>query len=366
MKGKVFKIIALFFIACISFTLFCGKLVNANAFFSKFTIVADGKEYIFYYPEISYGLDGATLLGEEQIVDRIIADNKISPTDARVDFTPAGKNIFTYYKQKSGRIIDKQKAIAKIEHALHSGKNKVVLTSEKVDAKITIEELKKQTVKKSYFCTEYQYSSKERKHNIALAVSYLSGAIIDPGETFSFNQTVGKREEERGFLTAKVIQDGKFIDGVGGGVCQVSTTLYNAVLLAGLTVKESHNHSLAVDYVQPSFDAMVSDYTSDLKFENNTNSPIYILGSADGERVSFTIFGVKNEYDYWLVSTVTEIIEGKTVTEKRRDGSEVDLIKKDGLKSEGYLQVYKDGVLIKTVKLRCDTYKPREGVNYID
>ena len=366
MKQKILKFTCLLFAGLIAVNIFCGNLVKVNAYFSKFTVVADGKEYVFYQPEIYYGLDGLTLLGEEQIVDRVIADNKISSTDARVDFTPAGKQLFTYYKQKSGRIIDKQKAIAKIEYALHSGKNKVVLTSEKVDAKVTLEELKKQTVKKSYFCTEYLYSSKERKHNIALAVSYLSGAIIDPGATFSFNQTVGKREEERGFLTAKVIQDGKFVDGVGGGVCQVSTTLYNAILLAGLTVIESHNHSLAVDYVQPSFDAMVSDYTSDLKFVNNTNSPIYILGSADGERVSFTIFGVKNEYEYRLVSTVTEIIEGKTLTEKRRDGSEVDLIKKDGLKSEGYLQVYKEGVLLQTVKLRCDTYKPRDGVVYID
>lgn len=95
-------------------------------------------------------------------------------------------------------------------------------------------------------------------HNIALAAEKINGCILADGEEFSFNGRVGARTESNGFLSAPIILEGDFVEGVGGGVCQASTTVYNAALLAGMEITEQHPHSLRVGYVEPSFDAMVS------------------------------------------------------------------------------------------------------------
>ncbi|HKL94383.1 MAG TPA: VanW family protein, partial [Clostridia bacterium] len=107
-------------------------------------------------------------------------------------------------------------------------------------------------VLRATFSTTYSNSSPNRKHNIKLAASKLNITLY-PDEIFSFNRIVGERSEARGFLTAHIILDGKFVDGVGGGVCQVSTTLYNCALLSDLEILCAHRHSLPVSYVAPSF-----------------------------------------------------------------------------------------------------------------
>ena len=114
---------------------------------------------------------------------------------------------------------------------------------------------------------------------------------MDINGEFSFNYTIGERTERRGYKKAKIIVGGEFVDGVGGGVCQVSTTLYNAVLLAGLKVVECHPHSLPVSYVEPSFDAMVNSGWADLKFINDTHNPVIIRARADGAKLTIQIFG---------------------------------------------------------------------------
>ena len=119
------------------------------------------------------------------------------------------------------------------------------------------------------YSTSYASSSAARKHNIELAASAVNGAVIGVGEEFSFNVTVGVRSRRRGYLPAPVIVSGKYTTGVGGGVCQVSTTLYNAVLRSGLEVVSVSRHSIPVSYVPRSMDAMVSGAT-DFRFKNNT------------------------------------------------------------------------------------------------
>ena len=101
------------------------------------------------------------------------------------------------------------------------------------------------------FYTSYPSSTAERKHNIILASKSIDNTFIDVGGEFSFNLVVGDRTEKRGYKKSKIIINGDFADGIGGGVCQVSTTLYNAVLLAGLEIIEYHPHSLPVSYVAP-------------------------------------------------------------------------------------------------------------------
>ena len=196
--------------------------------------------------------------------------------------------------------------------------------------------------------------------------------MVDVNGEFSFNRVVGARTEKRGYKTAKIISDGKFTDGVGGGVCQVSTTLYNAVLLAGLKITEYHPHSLSVSYVAPSFDAMVNSGSADLRFINTTNNPIIVYAFADGERLTIKIVGEPATEKYIRQSTVIGHIpapDPEIVLDEK--GEFPDLYQgetmvlsygKDGLKSEGHLVVVKDGKTVSVKKIRSDTYKPLRGV----
>lgn len=212
----------------------------------------------------------------------------------------------------------------------------------------------------STFSTYYGESSDNRKDNISLAASKINGTVLYPEDEFSFNDVVGVRSEDAGFKSAYIIKDGEFIEGVGGGVCQVSTTLYNAVLLADLTVSCVRPHSLAVSYVSPSFDAMVSS-GSDFRFVNTLSAPVTIKMSANGKFVKCEIYGVKGR----TVRRVSETIETipyeieYRIDETLKYGEEVvDSFGHNGLKSIGYLE-YTDG---HKVKIRQDTYAPAKRI----
>ncbi len=222
------------------------------------------------------------------------------------------------------------------------------------------------------FYTSYTASTEERKHNIALATKAIDGAFIDVGGEFSFNRTVGARTEARGYKNAKIIVNGKFVDGVGGGVCQVSTTLYNAVLLAGLKITEYHAHSLPVSYVAPSFDAMVNGGSADLRFINDTDNPIILHAVADESKLTVKIIGEPNLESYERVSKVIEnIAPPQPEIIYDGDGEYPDLYEgeqkvlsygKNGLKSEGYIITKRNGKTVKNRKIRTDTYKPLKGL----
>lgn len=221
---------------------------------------------------------------------------------------------------------------------------------------------------RSKFYTSYPSSSDERKENIKLAATSLNKVFVDVNKEFSFNDTVGVRSEERGYKKSKIIVNGKFVDGLGGGVCQVSTTLYNAVLLAGLKVTEYHPHTLPVSYIAPSFDAMVNYNSADLKFVNDTGSPIYIISKADDSQIQIEIYGEKMENKLVRQSIVTktlevpepEIIFGsvKDYPDLIKGESKVLSYGKEGLKSEGFLISVVDGKVESIKKIRKDEYKP--------
>ena len=222
------------------------------------------------------------------------------------------------------------------------------------------------------FSTTYSKSSLERKSNIKLACKSINKYFLDVGAEFSFNRVVGARTEKRGYKRAKIIEKGKFVDGVGGGVCQVSTTLYNAVLLAGLTVTECHPHSLPVSYVLPSFDAMVNSNSADLRFVNTSNYPVIIYANADGEKLEISIWGEPLGATYERKSVVIEEI----VAEKEEEiidvnGEYPDLYQgetkvlsysKNGYKSEGYLIKKVNQIEESRVRIRRDSYMPQRGV----
>ncbi len=226
-------------------------------------------------------------------------------------------------------------------------------------------------VLRASFSTSYSTSSKERKHNIALASKALNNTLVESFGEFSFNRCVGERTEKRGYQKAKIIVSGEFVDGIGGGVCQVSTTLYNALILAGLEIIECHPHSLPVSYVEPSFDAMVNSGYADLKFINNTHNPIIIKAFANEDRLLIEVWGEKMTEKYIRKSVVTKtlpVLEAQEVFDT--EGNYPDLYQgecrwvrygKEGLLSEGYL-IKVSGKSTKKQKIRCDRYSPTRGL----
>ncbi|MYL63591.1 hypothetical protein GLW07_09535 [Bacillus hwajinpoensis] len=126
------------------------------------------------------------------------------------------------------------------------------------------------------FVTHFRKNNLERTSNIVLAAEAINNTVVFPGETFSFNQTVGKRTKERGYLPAPIIVKGELSEGVGGGICQVSSTLFNAVDQAGVQIIERYSHSRSVPYVKPGRDATVSWYGPDFSFRNNNQQPLLI------------------------------------------------------------------------------------------
>ncbi len=145
-----------------------------------------------------------------------------------------------------------------------------------------------------------------RGDNIVLAASKLQGALIRSQATLSFNDTVGKRTRDAGYQNAGVIINGEPAVDVGGGVCQVSTTLYNAVLLAGLTPTVRSNHSLPSSYVPAGRDATVADGLLDFVFQNPLPHPVYIVASETGTRLTISVLGTRADLAGKTVALVTE------------------------------------------------------------
>ncbi len=136
--------------------------------------------------------------------------------------------------------------------------------------------------------------TEERNKNIEIGISRLSGTVISPGEEFSFTDVLGPVTEEEGYSEAKVFLNGEVVKGLGGGLCQVSTTLFRSALAAGLPISERHNHTYTVSYYDVGLDATYSDPGPDLKFINDTGKPIIIKGEVKDQYAIFEIYGTSD------------------------------------------------------------------------
>ena len=215
--------------------------------------------------------------------------------------------------------------------------------------------------KMSSYTTYYDKGDGGRCRNIAIACSLIDGVTLQPYGEFSFNATVGKRTEEAGFRQAKIISNGEYVLGVGGGVCQVSTTLYNAALKSGLQVVEYHAHSLRVGYVSPSRDAMVSG-SSDLKLFNPHTFPVYLSAKVLDGGVCITFYGKNEGYRYEITSRILQEIPPPEPIVKEGEKEEIVRMEKEGVRSEAYLECYKENRLLFRKRLRVDEYRPIQGI----
>ncbi len=224
----------------------------------------------------------------------------------------------------------------------------------------------------SSFSTSFASSSENRKHNIKLSSSAINNIIILPKDELSFNRIVGERSERKGYKNAKVIENGLFVEGIGGGVCQVSTTLYVAAIKAGFVTTELHSHSIPSSYVPPSMDATVSYGYFDLKLYNPTNGIFIIKTEIENDSLTVLIYSTeKQKYNVVLESKIVErIFPEEIVTEIVPNGitpifdenGAYELAKKRiGIKSELVAKYYDGTTLVFEKKLRSDYYreKPR-------
>ncbi len=211
----------------------------------------------------------------------------------------------------------------------------------------------------AYAETEDQAS---RNTNIAVGVSKINGAIVYPGEEFSTEEALVPFTAENGYEEANTILNGEYVEDFGGGICQVASTLYRAVLEAELEVTERCEHSLMVGYVEPSMDASIAEGIKDLKFVNNTDAPIYIEGYVSGGIVEFKIYGHETRDPGREVDFKGEIInEYKSEDKIVLDPSyEYGYIKEqaghDGADAVAYKYVYQDGQLISTEQIAVSYY----------
>ncbi len=199
---------------------------------------------------------------------------------------------FTFGAGVQGKTLDQTQLAADLKSSLDAGGGSVTLKIDTQDPTVSLEEMQSLYGLRAYAVTNASSSSSNRLTNITLALGAINGTLLQPGEEFSFNQVVGKRTAERGYKVATAYSGGEVTEELGGGICQVSTTLFNAVVKADLEITERHAHSMPVSYVDEGKDATVSWGSQDLKFKNNTSEPVYIVAYLDGDKkVRVGVFG---------------------------------------------------------------------------
>lgn len=195
-------------------------------------------------------------------------------------------------QEKPGTTLDRNKFRMLFQNYFYENKKgKLELPVKKIYPRVDSELLAEIREKElGSYVTYFKKGNKERSHNIDLAAEAINNHVVFPGERFSFNKVVGKRTKERGYKRAPVIVKGELAEDIGGGICQVSSTLYNAVDLKGIKITERYSHSRSVPYVPPGRDATVSWYGPDFSFKNNYNQPILIRATAEEGEMLISIY----------------------------------------------------------------------------
>lgn len=198
------------------------------------------------------------------------------------------------HSDQPGIRIDIKELINQIYQWQNSKSSSFIIPIQPVQAEVSKEKLQAllpMTLISTY-TTEF-VDNANRTENIRVASTSIHGTILKPGQIFSFNETVGPREAERGYKVAIIIQGGQFVPGLGGGVCQVSSTLYNSCLEAGLEIIERHPHSLPINYVPKGKDASVYYPTGDFQFKNNTDKYLLLTTAINGWKLTINIYESK-------------------------------------------------------------------------
>ena len=308
------------------------------------------------------GYDGNSQTAHDQVIDAL---NKEQFKNIHVDFTSAPPQDMTperidamvyadpvdaYYQYNgnevmviadiNGRYIDKE-AVKSLASKIYEGCEPVdvpyMVSYANVTAAALTEKLFANTL--ATYSTNYGGSTWNRCQNVARAASLISGTVVPPGEVFSFNDTVGHRTKDNGFYTAKEYINGESVDGIGGGTCQVSSTLYSAVLYADMGIIERLNHMMSVGYIPLGQDATVADGGVDFKFKNSSDYPVKIAAYTNGSTITVSILGTMWEpaRKVEIKNNVNTVGENTVVYSTRYVYANGELISTDSLNSSTYM-----------------------------
>lgn len=299
-----------------------------------------------------------------EMVDHIADDIYQESHDAVVDFNNGDIKISA---EKEGISLKKGELINIIVNNIDELKD-IELPVEIIKPKLTKQYLSSINGIIGEFSTSFKGSSYGRIQNIKVSAKSMSNLLILPGEQVSYNETLGAVKSSNGYMEAPVILNGELTPGMGGGVCQTSTTLYNALLLADVNIVERHPHSIAARYVPKGTDGAVASGFLDLKFKNNFDFPIYTYSKIVGDRLYFYIYGDTKAKDYSvkiepeLIQTipykVTEILDqnaepgSRTLVQEGRTGYKV----------KTYKSIIKDGKVVERTQISSDYYREKNFI----
>ena len=376
---------------------FSYNVDNLNSLISDMDINLPNaiKQYSYYVEDgkliITRGKEGNVIKKEELAVEIIDKIQKVNQEEKNIDIpvevkTPEDINIekihnevytepkdayyttdpFTIYPHVEGVDFNMDEAKAMLQEV----KDEYAINLQYTDPEITTNKIGTEAFPNllSSFSTKYDASNKNRSNNLKLAMDKINGVVLMPGEEFSYNKVVGERTIAAGYKEAKIYSNGKVVDGLGGGICQISTTLYDAVLYANLEITSRRNHQFVTSYVDAGLDATVVYGSTDFKFKNNRTYPIKIVGKVDGGVAKIDIYGVKEETEYevrlepvvinyipYTTKTIKDssLPKGKTVVEQ--SGA-------NGVKTVTYKYLLLNGKVVSKTVLSNDTYNPMQRI----
>ncbi|MCF0124240.1 MAG: VanW family protein [Clostridia bacterium] len=216
--------------------------------------------------------------------------------------------------------------------------------------------------------TRYDVSDTNRTTNLIIACKKINGMVLAPGETFSYNKALGERTVAAGYRNGKIYSGGEVVDGIGGGICQISSTLYNAVLKANLSIVERRNHQFVTSYLEAGKDATVVYGLTDFRFKNTRKYPIRITASANAGIATVSIFGLKEETEYQIEISSRVISSIPFSTNYIDDNSlpaGTEEVKQKGCAgtiSETYLIKYLNGAVVESKLISRDTYNAMQRI----
>lgn len=308
----------------------------------------------------------------DQFIDQICAAIDVAPVDAVV--VPDVNQPVVLTQSQTGLQVNRQQLKEQIVALITTDQVDTALPVETVFPAINSDDLSYQVI--AQFSTDVSFRNGNSRTNVRVALNAFNGLSLQPGQSYSFNDIVGERTEANGFKEATEYAGDMQTLGIGGGVCQASTTLYNALVMSGMTITDRSQHTMTVSYVDPSLDAAVSWPKKDLQFKNETPYPIYIYTSVTKETATVTIYGHKPEYFYRLESVIVdenipstkvnyiEDTEGKFV--QFTDETYLESEGKPGCIAEGWIVAYdwdtKQEVSRKQISR--DNYSPGASVYY--
>jgi len=303
-----------------------------------------------------------------QILKKIEREVEREVFDGNINFDPNREEKFWVTDALDGIEMDVAAATREIMLALKNKKHAdIVIRTKEIKHRAGKEVLSKIDLRAQY-STRFDAGNLSRSRNIERSTACFNGLVLQADEVLSFNRVVGSRTVARGYEEAKIIVDGEFVPGIGGGVCQTSTTLFNAALLSGLSVTQSHNHSLPISYVPLGRDAMVSSAV-DLTFQNNTGAPVYFeTGIEKGNRVFVKIYG--DNLDKTKYKPVTEVtskpqeVEVVGTKPNNVDGYRRIIIEngEPARSVKTYLEIYNGDRLVNKKLIRKSNYKGQTEV----